>query len=78
MKFRYDDNLKGDFLVVHSGGNAVAGCPTKEVANEDAAQRNERAKKFGLTCTYTVENKSDGKPVSKEEWEAAQAAKKVA
>ena len=74
MGFRFDDNLKGDFIVVN-GGFGVAGCPTEDAAKEDSAKRNEKAKTLGVKTDYTVHPRSEGYPVTKEEWEKKQAAK---
>ena len=44
--------LLDPFRVVHNDGNVVAGFKDEKSAAEDAADRTERAKALGLSCTY--------------------------
>lgn len=76
--FQFDDNIQGDFIIVHEPSNmGVGGADTKANADIDAASRNARAKDLGLTCKYVVKPRSEGHGVTKAEYEQNQKAKKA-
>ena len=59
--FKFDKNFKLGHFVVHIPSNtAAANFSSVEAAQEDAVKRNERAKKFGLSCKYVVALREDG------------------
>ena len=72
MKFQYDDGkkgkpstIKGDWMVVCEKGSpsAVADFSDEQSAKDDAADRNERAVKLGVTARYSVHPRSEGTAV---------------
>ena len=65
--FKFSDKSfpSSQFFVVHrskSGtlGSAVAGSNDEKTANEDALERNRKAKEMGLDCSYVVKPRSEG------------------
>ncbi len=59
-KQKYNAWMEKPFLVVcDKDDRPVAGCDTREAADQDAADRNARAKALGIAARYEVESGDD-------------------